>query len=355
MTILVHSRRDDAHASAVCWAFDRLGADYLFWPAGEFPRDQGLSASLSLEEDRHSVAFGGTRHWLGEVTTVWNRRHGHVRLRPDMDPRDRQFAADQSEQHLASFLDTLCPDALWVNRPEAANSELHKIRQLRVAKSVGMPVPPTLFSNDPDEIRTFFTRHGGEVIAKAYKLRAWTEGNRSVFVNYATPLLSEHLEDDLSLAAAPSIFQKRIDRSYEVRVTVFGREIVAVRLDVDDGTVDWRTQDRAGLKLTPYRPPVDIQSRCLAYMQRCGLAFCAFDFIVTPTGEHVFLETNQMGQFLWVEEKRPDVPMLDTMCAFLLSGSREFSRQGPEVKVRLGDYPAPGPAHPPPQPGAAAA
>jgi hypothetical protein len=31
-----------------------------------------------------------------------------------------------------------------------------------------------------------------------------------------------------------------------------------------------------------------------------GLAFGCIDLIVTPEGEHIFLEVNEMGQFLWV-------------------------------------------------------
>ena len=32
-----------------------------------------------------------------------------------------------------------------------------------------------------------------------------------------------------------------------------------------------------------------------------GLLYGAFDLIVTPEGEHVFLELNPNGQYLWIE------------------------------------------------------
>jgi hypothetical protein len=67
-------------------------------------------------------------------------------------------------------------------------------------------------------------------------------------------------------------------------------------------------------------------------------AFCCFDFTVTPGGDHVFLEANQMGQFLWVEEKVPELPMLDTMCAFLMSGDRVFERGSLARRLSFGDY-----------------
>ena len=39
---------------------------------------------------------------------------------------------------------------------------------------------------------------------------------------------------------------------------------------------------------------------------------------VTPQGEHVFLEVNEMGQFLWVENGEPDCPMLRAFITLLI-------------------------------------
>ena len=55
-----------------------------------------------------------------------------------------------------------------------------------------------------------------------------------------------------------------------------------------------------------------------------GILFGAFDFIVTPEGEHVFLEVNPAGQFLWVEEANPELRLLAPFVDFLLSRDPEF-------------------------------
>jgi MvdD pre-ATP grasp domain len=340
LTILVHSYSQDLHAAAVCWGLGALDAEYLFWPAGTFPVAQTLTTHLALDRDRHSIAMNGKRYDLSTVKTVWNRRRGAPEVRSDLDPRDREYVTEQSQQHLNSFLDTLCPDALWVNSPEVAKSELEKIGQLRAARQVGLTIPPTLLSNDPDEIRSFFDDNGGDVVYKAYKLRAWThEKPRAVFVNYTTPLSYEDLQDDDTLSVAPGIFQRRVERSFEVRVTVFGKEAIGARLDLEGGQIDWRRrQGTSDLRVSPWQMPEDVKTRCLDYMRLCDLAFCCFDFIVTPTGDYVFLEANQMGQFLWVEEKLAELPMLDTMCAFLMSGDRDFERENRPRRLRFGDY-----------------
>lgn len=339
MTILVHSHKNDLHAGAVCRGLEALGAKYLFWPAGEFPLHQALSAHLSGDDDRHSIAMNAKRFDLGGVRTVWNRRYGRPKVSPDLDPRDTDFAMDQSQQHLDSFLGTLCPAAFWVNRPEIAKSELDKIGQLRAAREVGLTIPATLISNDPEEIRSFFEAQAGEVVYKAYKMRAWTREKRgAVYINYTTPLSHGDLQDDDALSTAPGIFQRRVERSCEVRITIFGRQALSVRLDLEGSLVDWRTQAPSDLRVSPWQLPKDVKARCLAYMARCNLAFCCFDFIVTPAGDHVFLEANQMGQFLWVEEKLPEMPMLDTMCAFLISGNPDFERGDRPRLLSFSDY-----------------
>ena len=45
-----------------------------------------------------------------------------------------------------------------------------------------------------------------------------------------------------------------------------------------------------------------------------------------------------MGQFLWKEEKVPQLPLLDAMCAFLTSGDPDFSYAPGQDPLRLADY-----------------
>lgn len=58
--------------------------------------------------------------------------------------------------------------------------------------------------------------------------------------------------------------------------------------------------------------PKLIEQQCVALMKKLGLAFGCFDLIVTPENEYYFLEVNEQGQFLWVEEENPNISMLNT-------------------------------------------
>lgn len=344
MAVLIHSDGSDLHADAVGWGLDRIGHPAIFWPAGRFPAEQTLSARLAAGEETFRLGLAGGTIDLAGVATVWNRRRGRPAMSPTVDPRDLRFATEQSRQHLDAFLSTACPAALWVNGIEAARMEVNKILQLRLARQAGFAIPATLCSNAPDEIRGFFREHGGNVVYKTYKLGVWTEKSAAggkLSVNYTSAVTAESLADDEALAIAPGIFQERIAKAFEVRTTIMGESAFSVRIEADDGAgsvIDWRALPRDRLQLRPFAIPARTRDQCLGYMRAAGLRFASFDFIVRPDGEFCFLEVNQMGQFLWKEEKLPELPLLDAMCAFLAAGDPGFAYAPGRQRLRLADY-----------------
>ncbi|MBO6243769.1 MAG: hypothetical protein J6O41_04290 [Clostridia bacterium] len=103
--------------------------------------------------------------------------------------------------------------------------------------------------------------------------------------------------NDVSLT--PVYLQKYIEKKYEVRVTVVDKRIFAVRIDTID-KLDWR-KDYENHKYSIINCPKDIESKCLGMLKDFNLLFGAFDFIVTPENEWIFLELNPNGQWLWLE------------------------------------------------------
>jgi D-alanine-D-alanine ligase-like ATP-grasp enzyme len=53
-------------------------------------------------------------------------------------------------------------------------------------------------------------------------------------------------------------------------------------------------------------------------MNITGLAFGAFDFVVTPDNEWVVLECNPEGQWGWIEENT-GLPIADAIAKYLLT------------------------------------
>ena len=60
-----------------------------------------------------------------------------------------------------------------------------------------------------------------------------------------------------------------------------------------------------------------VLSLLIPVMAGMGLNFGCFDFIVTPSGEYVFLECNPNGQWLWVELET-GLPISQAIAEFLI-------------------------------------
>jgi len=67
--------------------------------------------------------------------------------------------------------------------------------------------------------------------------------------------------------------------------------------------------------------PGPVAERCLALVRSYGLNFSAIDLIVTPDDHYVFVENNPNGQFIFVEERVPELGMTDALAACLVRGA----------------------------------
>lgn len=200
----------------------------------------------------------------------------------------------------------------------------------------GLLIPKTLISNDPEDIRAFCAELP-DCIYKPFRGQTWSADGmpRGTFTSIVTAgdLPADHL-----LKAAPGIYQERIRRTKEVRVQVFGRTLLACEISaipVDE--IDYRISQDHGRDVMPIVPPSHIAVGCLAMMERLGLVSAAFDFVVDCSNNWVFLEVNEAGQFLFLENWCPAIPMLDAFIGFLTSGKPDYVYEGRAAEVRLSD------------------
>lgn len=335
-TVLILTHPGDAHALAVAAALRRKGAAPLLWFTSDFPMRTG--ETLAFEGGRLALRIQGPEVDPGSVRidTVWNRRPVHTLDPEALHPADRVFAERSCDILRRSLFDLLAPEAFWVN-PEAAVRRNSKPLQHAAALRVGLETPDTLYTNDPDEIRRFLIRQGGEVIYKPLFTSMWKVGDE-VLSPYTSVLTADMFPEDEMLRAAPGIFQAVVPKAYELRLTVLGRRVLGVRVlsqETESGRVDWR-KSYGELRMEPWEVPPDLAERCTALLERLGLVFGCFDFVVTPDGRTVFLEVNQMGQFLFVEEEA-GLPLLDAFTEFLLQGKPDFDWSPERVEVRFAD------------------
>ena len=98
------------------------------------------------------------------------------------------------------------------------------------------------------------------------------------------------------------------------------------------GKVDWRAIPAGQMSIEPYILPHSLEEQIRSFMHKMGLVFGSFDFVVSEDHDYIFLEVNEQGQFLWMEDCSADFKMLDTFVQFLLNQSRKF-KWAPEKSV----------------------
>ena len=110
---------------------------------------------------------------------------------------------------------------------------------------------------------------------------------------------------DEALKAAPVIYQRHLEKLWDIRVTIVGESIYAAAIhsqETASARVDWRRAD-VELEHKKHVLPDDIAKACRRLMKVLNLRFGAIDFVLTPDGQYVFLEINPNGQWLWIEDK----------------------------------------------------
>lgn len=339
MRVLIPTYPEDVHAAEIALALEDRGHEAVLWCGSDFPTRQ--SAAVEIRDGGISWEMTGPDLEGGRppFDVVWLRRPTPAVLPSDLHPGDLPVARRECRDFLAGLYHLVAPGAFWVNPLEShARSEL-KMAQLQEAVRAGMTVPPTLLSNDPARIRRFLDELQGRAIYKPFLPAQW-ENQDNMAVLLTSEISADDLPEDALLRLTPGIFQARIDKVHELRATFLGNHVVTARLnsqEVEAARLDWRAAG-GQIRVEPDRLPDELERACRQVMRGLGIYYGAFDFIVTPEGEHVFLEVNPAGQFLWVERACPELPMLAPFVDFLLSRDPNFEWRPAEAPIRHADY-----------------
>lgn len=180
--------------------------------------------------------------------------------------------------------------------------------QYAIAREVGFKIPRSCFSNVKEAFLNM-SRGCTDLILKPIEVcDIWDEKQGVDYVFYAqkTPAGSLLEVPGEAFSQTVSFVQEYIEKAFELRVTVVGEEVFACKIDSqaqqeETGRIDWRQGYEHGLRQEAYALPDSVSLQCVAFLRRMGLNFGCFDFIVTPSGEYVFLECNPNGQWLWIE------------------------------------------------------
>lgn len=310
--IALVTNREDLTADWLIVELTRRRVPFTRINTEDFPAAMRLRWSI----DDATLELNGTEIRSSTLTAIWWRRP----VVPDF--RDDQRTAAEAEwavtESLAAFEGFLRNSAAhWVNDPIENKRAEGKPHQLRRASALGLVVPETLITNDPDALRVFAAKHQG-VVCKAIDrgVVPSADSTRVFFTSRVAPGELDPLDD---FGPEPYLFQELIQKAYDVRVTVIGDAAFACRIESQDGPdtrVDWRRGDRE-LRHAPEELPEDVETACLELAAGFGLRFAPIDLARRPDGEYVFFELNPNGQWAWIEQYTA-LPLRAALCQELM-------------------------------------
>lgn len=310
--ILIISTEQDDHAKSVAQKLNKYGEKPYILDLSLFPRDLHISLDISNNNNIRSRFINTNEEIdLTDSSVIWWRRPQPFLLHSEItDYTNSNFAYSECYSAISGLWQTI--NAFWVNNPSYDELASRKPYQLKIAKKVGLEIPKTKITNDPNEARKFIEELGfSNTVYKAFTgtEKAWRE----------TRILKEQELDLLeNVQFAPVIFQEYIPLKLDLRITMIGNKIIASAIYPNKTSYisDYRMNLNERV-IEPYKLPNNISDKLHSLMDNLGLVYGAIDMRLTDDNRYVFLEINPSGQWLFMEY-RTGIQITEIFAQYLL-------------------------------------
>lgn len=318
--ILVLSHPKDPTARRIVRALQERHAAVLFVDTGTFPSRIRLDATFDEQCWQGILWYKEEPYDLEDLKSVLIRRPSHYQVDPEAPELIQAFLENEALKGFGGILRCL-KHALWMNDLDAHRAANFKPVQLQVASQLGLRVPRSLITNDPDAVRRFYEETGGKLIYKTLHGGGIAGGGNISHAIYTSRVTPESLSQLERVRLTAHYFQVAVPKYLELRVTVIGNQVFTVAIDsqrCDATKMDWRAS-YPDLRFAPYPLPAPLEDQCRTLVRTLGLTYGALDFILTPASEYLFLEINPGGQYEFLEHAT-GLPFSATIADTLLGG-----------------------------------
>ncbi len=263
----------------------------------------------------------GTYNIGRDLVSVWFRQPVFLRNTPSA-PLSPVEQLERSQW--MAFLRGLCVfrNAAWMNFPPATYLAESKPYQLSIAKNCGFQVPATLATNDANKIRETFP---DSLAVKSLDTVLLRDGDYDLFtytiLNPDTELVDERVN------IAPLFAQQALEEKTDLRVTIVGDEVFAVRILSQGSGVsgDWRITPKSELEYSDVLLSEDITECCKSLTNQLNLSFAAVDLVETRQGVF-FVEVNPTGGWEWLS--MPQRPIDRAIASWLAAPNKNGKKLG---------------------------
>lgn len=204
---------------------------------------------------------------------------------------------------LCGFYAYLAEKSFFINRKIfTALAAQNKIHFFQAAKNAGICAPATLIGNNKQDIQTFFNKYPQVVIKTMHQIYLEYQNEQTMMlvkkVNQADFAQFETQNE------CPVFLQQAIDKVFDVRAIVVGKQIFGCKIDASQspvGNLDWRAYDLPNTIHKIFDIPVDIQNKLLKVLEYFELDYACLDLCVDKNGEFWLLDVNPFGRYKWIE------------------------------------------------------
>ena len=275
----------DPHVAALAAALQAGNVPAVVLDSQRFPEETRLTLGSALED----VRLGGSP--LGLPAAVYLRGLYGTPISFDVDARSEMeedwhttlVAFREKGEFLAALLLRWEEAGVPIYNPLGPSDRLRKPFQLARLAAAGLPVPDTLWSNDPADVRAFAARH----TRVAYKPVAGGAATRE--------LTAADLDDTRlrALAGAPVTFQELLPGE-DLRVFVLDGAVIAA-FRITSSALDYRQNEE---RVEAFVPDGGLTETCLRATRLLGLRFTGMDLKRAADGTLKVLELNPSPMFL---------------------------------------------------------
>ena len=306
--IVLLGAEDDEHVDALVRELHARGESPKVIDPRRFPRELRVSMGADLADIRIGDSAGLVPRSV-YVRSLYTDPAGYktdVEQSMERDWRRTSLVLSERWNVLSALLLRWSALGVPLYNPAESAQVLTKPYQLALLQRAGLPVPNTLWTNDPDAVRRFCS----EQAATIYKPVRGGAHTRRVEPRDLEP------ERLARLGASPVCFQELLP-GRNLRVYVVD-DRVACALCVESEALDFREAEPHvfAVDLAP-----EVERQCILATRCLGLRFTGMDLREDAQGRPMFLELNSSPMFLGFEQLA-NVNIGSILCDALLRGAR---------------------------------
>src|SRR3989344_577581 len=293
--LLILSNKFDTTTDLVIERLNKRRIPFVRWNVEDMLRSHKITLEICAGKLRKALLLteGRSVDLERDISVIWYRRPDKVQPHRAIRKSSHKEFAVREGSMILSNLWALLKNKVWINHPTNNHLLDNKLYQLGLAEQLGMATPPTLVTNNPSEVRRFRKEHG-DLAAKPLSAGVIQDKKGEKLI-YTRKLKDEDVAHLESIKLCPTLFQAYIPKKLELRITVVENSVFACAIESQRSAKtieDWRRYDFPNVPHYPFKLPYKLSKQLVSFLKMTGIKFGAFDFIITPDNQLVFLEIN---------------------------------------------------------------